>query len=140
MDETDRKIIGLLRADARAPVSRLAGAVNLSRGAVQNRIDRMIAHGEIAGFTIRTRGEADAQRVRAIMGIAVEGEHSAAVLRALRGFAEVEAVHTTNGRWDLIAELATDSLAGFSNALDNIRLVEGIAGTETSLLLKTTRM
>jgi DNA-binding Lrp family transcriptional regulator len=140
MDEIDRKLTALLRADARAPVARLARAVNLSRGAVQNRIDKLLAAGEIAGFTIRSPPEAEASRVRAIMGIAVEGERSASVLRALRGFREVEAVHMTNGRWDMIAELCTDSLAGFSNALDNIRLIEGIAATETSLLLKTHRM
>jgi DNA-binding Lrp family transcriptional regulator len=62
------------------------------------------------------------------------------VLRALRGFPEVEAVHMTNGRWDMIAELNTDSLAGFSRALDAVRLVEGISATETSLLLTTHRM
>jgi DNA-binding Lrp family transcriptional regulator len=140
MDDTDRKLITLLRADARAPMARLARSVNLSRGAVQNRIDRLLASGEIAGFTIRSAPEADAQRVRAIMGIAVEGGRSGAVLRSLRGFPEVEAVHMTNGRWDMMAELATDSLAGFSNVLDNIRLVEGVSATETSLLLKTHRL
>jgi DNA-binding Lrp family transcriptional regulator len=140
MDEIDRKLTALLRADARAPVARLARAVNLSRGAVQNRIDKMLAAGEIAGFTVRSAPEDEAGRVRAIMGIAVEGERSAAVLRGLRGFREIEAVHMTNGRWDMIAELCTESLAGFSNALDNIRLIDGISATETSLLLKTHRM
>jgi DNA-binding Lrp family transcriptional regulator len=121
-------------------VARLARAVNLSRGAVQNRIDRMVASGEIAGFTIRSASGDDSGLVRAIMGIAVEGGRSAGVLRALRGIREVEAVHMTNGRWDMIAELTADSLAGFSNALDSIRLVDGISATETSLLLKTHRL
>ena len=127
-------------ADARARVAGLAKAVNLSRGAAQNRIDRMIARGEIVGFTVRTGASSEAEWVRAIMAIAVEGERSRAVLKALRGFPRVEAVHMTNGRWDMIAELSTDSLAGFSAALDAIRLVEGIAATETSLLLTTHRM
>ena len=140
MDETDRKLIALLRVDARAPVAGLAKAVHLSRGAAQNRIDRMIARGEIVGFTVRTGAGPEAQRVRAIMAIAVEGERSRAVLKALRGFPSVETVHMTNGRWDMIAELNTDSLAGFSAALDAIRLVEGISATETSLLLTTHRM
>ena len=78
--------------------------------------------------------------MRAIMAIAVEGERSGAVLRALRGFPQVERVHMTNGRWDMIAELDMDSLAGFSAALDGIRLIEGISATETSLLLKTHAM
>ena len=43
----------------------------------------------------------------------------------------------TNGRWDMLAELNTDSLAGFSRALDRVRTIEGIAASETSLLLTT---
>jgi DNA-binding Lrp family transcriptional regulator len=137
MDETDRKLITLLRANARTPVAALAKALKVSRGTVQNRIDRMHARGDIGGFTVRVREETAAERVRAIMAIAVGGERSGVVLRALRGFPEIRAVHMTNGRWDMIAELETDSLAGFSAALDAIRLIEGIAATETSLLLAT---
>jgi len=140
MDEVDRKLIVLLRADARAPVAGLAKTLKVSRGTVQNRVDRMIARGDIVGFTVKARAESEAERVRAIMAIAVEGERSGAVLRALRGFPQVERVHMTNGRWDMIAELNTDSLAGFSNALDGIRLIDGISATETSLLLKTNEM
>jgi len=135
MDDTDRKLITLLRANARTPVATLAKALKVSRGTVQNRIDRMLARGDIGGFTIRLRDQTN--RVRAIMAVAVEGERSSAVLRALRGFPEVRAVHMTNGRWDMIAELETDSLSGFSAVLDAIRLVEGISATETSLLLAT---
>jgi DNA-binding Lrp family transcriptional regulator len=137
MDETDRKLISLLRANARTPVAALAKALKVSRGTAQNRIDRMLERGDIGGFTVRVAEDTAAGRVRAIMAIAVEGERSGAVLRRLRGFPEVRAVHMTNGRWDMIAELETDSLAGFSGALDTIRLIEGISGTETSLLLRT---
>ena len=80
------------------------------------------------------------RRKRAIMAIAVEGERSSAVLKALRRFPEIERVHMTNGRWDMIAELDTDSLGSFSAVLDRVRLVEGIAATETSLLLETHRL
>lgn len=138
MDETDRKLVSLLRDNARAPVAALAKSLKVSRGTVQNRIERMLAKGQIGGFTVRVRDDAD--RVRAIMAIAVEGERSGAVLKALRAFPEVRAVHMTNGRWDMIAELETDSLAGFSSALDAVRLIEGISATETSLLLKTHQM
>ncbi|HEX4183022.1 MAG TPA: Lrp/AsnC family transcriptional regulator [Caulobacteraceae bacterium] len=137
MDDLDRRIITLLREDARQPVAALAEGLKVSRATVQNRIDRMTARGEIAGFTVRLHPEAEAGRVRAIMMIGVEGERSAIVLRALRRRPEVERVHTTNGRWDLVAELNTQTLAEFSGALDAIRLIEGIASSETSILLKT---
>jgi DNA-binding Lrp family transcriptional regulator len=137
MDEIDRKLVGLLRADARTPVATLARALKVSRGTVQNRIDRMVAKGLIIGFTLKVRPDAEADRVRAIMAIAVEGERSGAVLKALRGFPQVDAVHMTNGRWDMLAELNTEGLNDFSRLLDQVRLIEGISATETSLLLTT---
>lgn len=140
LDDLDRKLVALLRADSREPASALAAKLRVSRGTVQNRIDRLRARGVIQGFTIRTRPELEANRVRAIMCIAIEGERSGAVIRVLRGFPEVDKVHTTNGRWDLVAELDTETLADFSRTLDQIRMVEGIASTETSILLATQKM
>jgi DNA-binding Lrp family transcriptional regulator len=139
MDEIDRKLLALLRANAREPASALAKTLKTSRGTVQNRIARMLAARAIRGFTIRTAPELESGRIRAVMSIAVEGEKSGKVTRALRGFAEVERIYTTNGRWDLIAEIGTDTLAGFSEALDQIRLIEGIAATETSILLASAK-
>ena len=141
MDALDRRLLALLRADSREPVASLAGKLKVSRGTVQNRIARMLAPGgAIQGFTVRTSAEQDANRVRAIMTIAIEGERSGAVVKALRGFPEVSAIHTTNGRWDLIAELDVETLAEFSRTLDAIRQIEGIASTETSILLATQKM
>src|SRR5579859_4830421 len=141
IDELDRKLLALLRNDSREPVASLAARLKVSRGTVQNRIARMLKPGgAIQAFTVRTRPEMEATRVRAIMCIAIEGERSGAVVRALRGFPEVDKVHTTNGRWDLVAELDTETLAAFSQTLDQIRLIDGIASTETSILLATQKM
>jgi DNA-binding Lrp family transcriptional regulator len=139
-DELDRRLIALLRADSRTPAAGLAKALKVSRGTVQNRIERMMAKGAIQGFTVKTRPDAEASRVRAIMTIAIEGERSGAVVRALKGFPEVSAIHTTNGRWDLVAELDVETLAEFSRTLDAIRQIEGIASTETSILLATQKL
>ena len=139
MDDLDHRLIGLLREDARAPVAGLAKTLKVSRGTVQARIDRMLARGDIAGFTVRVRPEAEAQSVRAVMMAAIEGERSAPVVKALSALPQVAAVHTTNGRWDLVVDLDTDSLPDFSRTLDAVRLIDGIAATETSLLLSTRR-
>ncbi|RAK67896.1 AsnC family transcriptional regulator [Phenylobacterium kunshanense] len=140
MDDLDQRLIALLRADSRTPAATLAKALKVSRGTVQNRIERLLRTGVVQGFTIKTRPDVDAGRVRAVMTIAIEGERSGAVVKALKGFPEVAAVHTTNGRWDLVAELDVESLGAFSLALDRIRQIEGIASTETSILLATQKM
>ena len=140
IDDLDRRLIALLRADSRTPAAALAKTLKVSRGTVQNRIERLMRDGVIQGFTVKTRPDVEAHRVRAVMSIAIEGERSGAVIRALKGFPEVAAIHTTNGRWDLIAELEVETLEAFSRALDAIRELEGIAATETSLLLATQKL
>jgi DNA-binding Lrp family transcriptional regulator len=69
--------------------------------------------------------------------VAVDGEHAAAVLKSLCGIREVQALHTTNGRWDIVAELGVESLEAFDQALQRIRFIKGISNSETSLLLST---
>jgi DNA-binding Lrp family transcriptional regulator len=140
LDDLDRRLIALLRADSRTAAATLAAQLKVSRGTVQNRIAKLLASGAIQGFTVRTRPELEANQVSAIMTIAIEGEWSGAVVKALRGFPEVSAIHTTNGRWDLVAELDVETLAEFSRTLDAIRQIEGIASSETSILLATQKL
>jgi DNA-binding Lrp family transcriptional regulator len=137
MDDTDRRLIALLRHDARATIASLAEALGVSRGTVQNRMARLEAGGTIVGYTVRLRPEVEEHRIRALMTIAVEGNCNEAVLAALRGDPAVVGLHTTNGRWDIVADLRSDSLATFDQVLRRIGQVEGVARTETSLLLST---
>jgi DNA-binding Lrp family transcriptional regulator len=88
----------------------MAKALGVSRGTVQNRLGRMERDGTVLGYTVRLKGSMDDQRIRALMTIAVEGNRTDEVLKALRGDPAVCALHTTNGRWDIVAELRTDSL------------------------------
>ena len=140
MDDTDRQLLSLLRDDARASVASIAKVLRVSRGTVQNRLAKLEADGTITGYTIRLKPQAEGHRIRAFMTVAVEGNRTDAVLAALRGDPAVSALHTTNGRWDMVAELQADSLGAFDRVLSRIRLLEGIANTETSLLLSTTKL
>jgi len=140
MDDVDQQLIGLLRDDARASLVSLAKALRVSRATVQNRISRLEANGTIVGYTVRLKPEAQAHRIRALTTIAVEGNRGDAVIRALRGDPAVQTLHTTNGRWDIVAELRADDLEEFDRVLGRIRLVDGIASTETSLLLSTHKL
>jgi len=137
VDDTDRRLIALLRNDARASVASLAKALGVSRGTVQNRMARLSANGTIVGYTVRLKPDVEEQRMRAFMTVAVEGNQVDAVIKALRGEPAVAALYSTNGRWDVVAELRAESLEGFDRVLGRIRLIEGISQTETSLLLST---
>ena len=126
MDDLDRRLVALLRENARAPTAALAKQLKVSRGTVQNRLDRLQAAGTLLGYTIRLGDEDHAGRVRAVSTIQIEGGRMAGVVAALRAIPALKAVHSTNGRWDLVAELDAPDLAAFSAALDAIRAVAGV--------------
>jgi len=137
MDDTDRQLIGLLRNDARTSIASLAKALGVSRGTVQNRMARLATNGTIVGYTVRLKPDVEEQRIHAFMTVAVEGNQLDAVIKALRGEPAVTSLYSTNGRWDIVAELRAESLEGFDRVLGRVRLIEGISQTETSLLLST---
>jgi DNA-binding Lrp family transcriptional regulator len=140
MDDVDRQLIALLRDDARMSIASLAKKLHVARGTVQNRLARLEANGTVVGYTVRLRPQVEEQGIRALMTVAVEGNRSEALLRALRGDPAVSALHSTNGRWDFVVELRADSLEAFDRVLGRIRLLEGISNTETSLLLSTHKL
>lgn len=139
MDETDRQLIALLRKDARTHVATLASKLGVSRGTVTNRLRKLEDLHVIVGYTVRLRPDAEPNHIRAWMNVLVDGNQSRAVIAALLGEPGVAALHDTNGRWDLLAELRAESMAELSQLLERIRLIKGIANTETSILLATYR-
>jgi DNA-binding Lrp family transcriptional regulator len=139
LDDTDRRLIALLRENGRMPSATLARHLGVSRGTVQNRIDRLVAAGILLGFTVRLSGEAEAAAVRAIMTIEVRSADVRAVVSALRRMPDVGRVWSTNGRWDLVAEINTGDLVALDAALTAIRSLKAVANSETSILLSAVK-
>lgn len=137
MDETDHKLIAALRHDARASLSDLAARLNMSRTTVRARIARLQERGEIVGFSVITRSDVAQDPVRGLMMIEIEGRGAERIKRQLSAMSELRAVHSTNGRWDLIVEIGTPTLVDFDAVLSRIRRLEGVNASETSLLLST---
>lgn len=136
MDDLDRDLIALLRTDARMPVSSLAPRLGVSRATVRARIDRLLETGTIQGFTV-AMGKSPGTNIHAVMMIRVEGRAAETVFRRLRGYAEIRALYSTNGRWDIVAEIDVPDLPTFDNFLRDVRQVDGISDSETSILLGT---
>ncbi len=138
MDDLDHRLIAKLRHDGRAAVADLATALGVSRGTVTNRMARLQRDGVITGYTLRLRPDATPDEIHAWTSLAVEGNQHH-VIRALLGEPGVYALHDTNGRWDLLAELRVSTLADLSAVLERIRGIPGVSATETSVHLQTFR-
>ncbi len=135
--DLDRRLIAALRKDGRASIAALSEELGVSRTTVTKRIDSLTARGIIVGFSVRVRDYAEASQVRAISLIEVEGRTTDHVINELRGLPEILALHTTNGGWDLVAEMQCVDLQDFDAVLKSIRGISGVVNSETSLLLSS---
>lgn len=139
MDDLDQGLITELRRDGRASISELADRLKVSRATVRARLERLKQAGEIAGFIVLTRSDISEAPVRGLMMIGIEGRGGERIMARLTGLPAVMAVHSTNGKWDLIVELATGSLADLDEVIRRIRNLDGVITSETNLLLSTRR-
>lgn len=137
MDDTDDRLIAALRHDARASLSDLAARLGVSRTTLRSRLARLQSRGEIVGFSVITRADVARDPVRGLMMIGIEGRGADRIKRHLSGMAELRAVHSTNGRWDLIVEIGSATLVEFDEVLNRIRKLDGVVSSETNLLLST---
>ncbi|CUH38805.1 Regulatory protein AsnC [Jannaschia seosinensis] len=139
MDDLDHRLLAALAKDGRASVSALAALLGVTRATVRARMDRLVQAGEILGFRAVLKGDVADRPVRGIVLIEIEGMGAARVSRMLGAMPEVEAVHSTHGRWDLVAELGAETLEALDAVLNRIRRIDGVSRSETSLYLSTRR-
>ncbi|WHA53208.1 Transcriptional regulator, AsnC family [Acinetobacter pittii] len=135
MDNIDQIILGLLKDNARMSVTELAEKVHVSRATIKKRIEYLESSGIITGYTVRFKPNAERNVIRAWMSIMVEGTKAQSVIKELRLESAVECLHKTNGKWDILVELRSDTLENFDKVLERIRNISGIYNSETSILL-----
>lgn len=136
MDDIDTKLMALLAQNARMPVAILARDLKLARTTVQARIERLERRGHISGYTIR-RGQAGQAGLRATVLIAVEPRMGASVLARLQSLPDVTSVHTTTGRFDMIATLQAPTSEALDITLDHIGAAKGVRSLESLVQLTT---
>ncbi|MBV18175.1 MULTISPECIES: Lrp/AsnC family transcriptional regulator [Thalassospira] len=135
MDDLDRRLLAELRINARASVPKLAQLLGVAAGTVKTRMDRLTEQGVIAGFTVRLRDNAADGTIRGMMMIELSGKNVKSMVATLRKNLGFSALHTTNGQWDLIAEIQVPALSDFHQTVTTVRAMEGIAKTESYLFL-----
>ncbi|MFT7106685.1 MAG: DNA-binding Lrp family transcriptional regulator [Yoonia sp.] len=139
LDELDNHLVAALKRNGRASHTELATLLNVTRSTVRVRLDRLVQGGEIAGFTILTRSDVRPDAVRGLMMLEIAGRGAEKTMKQLQRMSQVQAVHSTNGTWDLIAEIGTQTLEQFDQMLFIIRRMDGVTRSETNLLLSTRR-
>lgn len=135
LSSTDKRLLAALTQDGRASVTALSHMLGLSRATVQTSLNKLVGSGVIQRFTVEVDRGAGVELVRAITLIEVQGNLTTSVVKALRRLPGLVSIHSTNGAWDLVAQIEAPNLSDFDRMLRIIREVPGILNSETSILL-----
>ena len=137
LDDKDRRILDILKEDARRSFVDIGKAVNLSEPAVRRRVKRLVDSGVIRRFTI----EADVgQGASAIALISVNPSiPTVQISSKLLVMSGVEAVYEITGQYDIAVILAGSNIASINKCIDDIRRLNGVGNTNTVIILKTLR-
>jgi len=137
LDDLDQKLLAALAANSSTPTSQLARRFKVARSTVQARIERLEREGVIAGYTVRLGQALTLRRIRATALLQVEPRATPQILQRLKAMPEVEAAHTTTGRFDLILQIAADTTQALDDTLDRIGAIPGVRATESLIHLTT---
>jgi DNA-binding Lrp family transcriptional regulator len=135
IDETDRRIIGKLRENARTPISDLGRALGLSRTTVQSRIERLERLGVVTGYTLKVSEAYERGLIHAYVMLTTAPKQTAAVIGAARSNPAVRRLASVSGPFDLIAEVATQTVAEMDELIDALGALEGVERTTSSVVM-----
>lgn len=135
MDTLDQQLIAELRINGRASVPQLAQLLGVARATAQKRLDRLIANGDIKGFSVRLRDEVGENMIRAIMLVEFAKSPVKNAIAAIKRMPGIADLFNTNGTWDMITMVEVATMAEMNKLVTDVRGLEGVIKSETFIIL-----
>jgi Lrp/AsnC family transcriptional regulator for asnA, asnC and gidA len=102
-DDIDRRLLSLLRKDARLSARALGREIGMSAGAVSERVSRLEASGAIRGYHAEVDGRAVGYTMRVVVALqTAQGMSLDDTMDALLAAPEVIEVMVVSGQWDFV--------------------------------------
>ncbi|MEV6772090.1 Lrp/AsnC family transcriptional regulator [Nocardia sp. NPDC051030] len=136
MDEIDRRILAHLLKHARASFQDIGTVVGLSAPAVKRRVDKMVAGGQITGFTAVVNPAALGWRTEAYVEVFYQDNISPSELRrSLEPIPQVVGVWTIAGEADALVHVMATDMAEIEATVERIRENTRVGRTRSNIVM-----
>ena len=136
LDEIDRAIVAVLRANARATFAQIGGQVGLSAPAAKRRVDRLVDNATISGFTVVIDPRALGWHTEAYVEVYCNGKVSPDAWRtSLSAFPEVLSASTVSGAADALVHILARDVQHLEQTIQRIRGLPHVTSTKTEFVL-----
>lgn len=139
LDDTDRKLVALLREDARMPAGDIAKALGISRPTANKRLDRLL-QGGLVHLLAETDIRASGREFLVLVGVSVESRSVPEVAEEFALLDETLAVQTVTGRFNIEVVIAADNQQHLNHLLTVvIPSIRGVAARAPGLCLEVVK-
>jgi DNA-binding Lrp family transcriptional regulator len=138
MDETDLKILKMLRDNSRESLGKISEVLGISKATVSRRLSRIEQDGYITGYTIVTN-PGRMGLMKGIISLQIVGTAVNAVVEQLRAFKEIESVMRVFGDHGLICIAYTKSVDSLYELIQNgILKIPNVHNVEVDIVIDRT--
>lgn len=138
IDSLDKKILGLISANARLPFKDVATECGVSRAAIHQRVQRLIDMGVIVGSGFHVNPVSLGYNTCTYVGITLErGSMYKKVVAEFEKIPEIVECHFTTGPYTMLIKLYARDNAHLMELLnDCLQEIPGVIATETLISLR----
>ncbi|GAA4909238.1 transcriptional regulator, AsnC family [Stackebrandtia albiflava] len=138
MDDIDRRIVQLLRSQARMSYAELARRVGLTSPSVQERVAKLERNEVITGYRAEINPEAIGLGITALVGIVTTaGAEYSDVADAIQEISEVESCYFMAGQESYLLKVRVGTMAQLEHLVTRLSRLPGVGGTRTTIALST---
>ncbi|MEE3309964.1 MAG: Lrp/AsnC family transcriptional regulator [Candidatus Thermoplasmatota archaeon] len=139
IDDTDRRILAVLLADARTSMRSIAEEVGVALGTVSNRVKRMEEMGVIHGYEVRVDAEKVGWTMTVLCGLRIEKGRLMEVQRRIAEDSRVFGIYDVTGEFDSMVLARVRDRAHLDDLSKTVLSSEGIIRTVTHVVLNTVK-
>ncbi|WP_316528945.1 Lrp/AsnC family transcriptional regulator [Kitasatospora brasiliensis] len=136
IDTLDGRLIRLLAEEPRIGVLECSRRLQVARGTVQARLDRLQAKGVIGGFGPEVDPAAIGYPVTAFATLEISQGQGSDVRAHLARVPEVLELHTITGIGDMLVRIVARSNADLQRVIDRVLGFDGIVRSSTAIVLE----
>lgn len=138
MDAIDRRLVELLRGNARLSYAELGRQVGLSAPSVHERVGKLESTGVIQGYRADVRPDAIGLGVTAIIGVVQNSQAGFDdVVEALRQRPEIESCYFVAGEESFLLKARVGTIAQLEELIVRLNRTPGVSSTRTTIALST---
>ena len=137
LTEKDEELLSILRCNARASISDIARATDVSRTAIQNRLNKLENNGVIKAYSVVLGNEYSNKLITANVSLKVNPNLRQTICIAMRKTHQISHIYSISGEYDLQVTIQAQTLEKLNEVLNIVCSLEGVERTNSSIILDT---